>query len=105
MNYSTVTGPVSAAAASILLGGRRPAAPQVQPVALPHQQHKPVELRRQDAAVTQVGGERQVEGNGVQRDAVVTAVHPVHEGEEGDAAHEEGQQHHAAVGLMQPALL
>lgn len=46
-----------------------------------------------------------MEGHAVERDAVVLAVHPVHVGEEGDAAHEEGEQHHAAVGLVQPAIL
>lgn len=37
--------------------------------------------------------------------AVVPAVHPVHVGEEGDAAGKEGEQHHAAVGFVQPAVL
>lgn len=88
-------------------GGRgvRHAAAAVQAVALSAKQDEPVDLRRQDARVAQVGGQRQVEGHAVERDAVVLAVHPVHVGEEGDAAHEEGEQHHAAVGLVQPALL
>lgn len=86
-------------------GRLRAAAPPVKTVALSAEQHEPVNLRRQDAGVAQVGGERQVEGHAVQRDAVVAAVHPVHVGEEGDAAHEEGEEHHAAVGLVQPAVL
>lgn len=86
-------------------GRRRTAAPPVQTVALSAEQHEPVHLRRQDAGVAKVGGERQVEGHAVQGDAVVAAVHPVHVGEEGDAAHEEGEEHHAAVGLVQPAVL
>lgn len=87
-------------------GGRvRPAAALVQAVALSAQQDEPVDLRRHDARVAQVGGQRQVEGHAVQGDAVVAAVHPVHEGEEGDAAHKEGEQYHAAVGLVQPAVL
>lgn len=81
------------------------AAAAVQTVALSAKQDEPVDLRGQDARVPQIGGERQVEGHAVQRDAVVLAVHPVHVGEEGDAAHEEGEQHHPAVGLVQPAVL
>lgn len=77
----------------------------VQAVALPAKQDEPVDLRRQDARVAQVGGQRQVEGHTVERDAVVVAVHPVHVGEEGDAAHEEGEQYHTAIGLVQPAVL
>lgn len=46
-----------------------------------------------------------MEGDAVERYAVVLPVHPVHVGEEGDAAHEEGEQHHAAIGLVQPAVL
>lgn len=46
-----------------------------------------------------------MEGHAVQRDAVVLAVHPVHVGEESDAAHKEGEQYHTAVGLVQPAVL
>lgn len=90
-------------------GGRRRrvgrAAAPVQAVALSAKQDEPVELRRQDAQAAQVGGQRQVEGHAVERDAVVLTVHPVHVGEEGDAAHEEGEQYHAAVGLVQPAVL
>lgn len=86
-------------------GGGRRAAAAVQAVALPAEQHKPVDLRRQDAQAAQGGGQRQVEGHGVEGHAVVPAVHPVHVGEEGDAAREEGEQHHAAVGFVQPAVL
>lgn len=46
-----------------------------------------------------------MEGHPVERDAVVVAIHPVHEGEECDAAQEEDEQHHTAVYLVQPALL
>lgn len=46
-----------------------------------------------------------MEGHAVERDAIVAAVHPVHVGEEGDAAYEEGEQNHAAVGLVEPAVL
>lgn len=46
-----------------------------------------------------------MEGNAVKRDAVVGAVGPVHVGEECDAAHEETQQHHATINLVQPAVL
>lgn len=46
-----------------------------------------------------------MEGHGVERDAIVAAVSPVHVGEEGDAAREEGEEHHAAVVLVQPTLL
>lgn len=46
-----------------------------------------------------------MEGHAVERDAVVVAVHPVHVGEEGDAAHKEGEQYHTAIGLVQPAVL
>lgn len=35
----------------------------------------------------------------------MTAVRPVHEREEGDAASKEAQQHKHAVSLMQPAIL
>lgn len=90
-------------------GGRRrrvgTAATLVQAVALSAEQDEPVDLRRQDARVAQVGGQRQVEGHAVERDAVVLAVHPVHVGEEGDAAHKEGEQYHTAIGLVQPAVL
>lgn len=68
----------------------RLAAALVQAVALSAEQDEPVDLRRQDARVAQVGQQRQVEGHAVEGDAVVAAVHPVHEGEEGDAANEEG---------------
>lgn len=81
------------------------AAAPVQAVTLSAKQDEPVDLRCQDARVAQVGGQRQVEGHAVERDAVVLTVHPVHVGEEGDAAHEEGEQYHAAVGLVQPAVL
>lgn len=77
----------------------------VQSVSFTAQEDEPVELRCQDAEVAQVGGERQVEGNAVERDAVVRAVHPVHEREESDATHEETQKHRAAIHLVQPALL
>lgn len=83
----------------------RTAAPLVQTVALSAEQDEPVKLRCQDAQVAQVGGQRQVEGHAVERDAVVFAVHPVHVGEEGDAAHKEGEQYHTAIGLVQPAVL
>lgn len=46
-----------------------------------------------------------MEGHAVEGNAVVSAVHPVHEGEERDAAHEEGEQDHASIGLVYPALL
>lgn len=46
-----------------------------------------------------------MEGHAVEGDAVVAAVHPVHEGEEGDAAHEEGEQNHTSVGLVKTAVL
>lgn len=81
------------------------AAALVQAVALSAEQDEPVDLRCQDARATEGGGERQVEGDAVERDAVMTAVHPVHEGEEGNAAHEEAEQHHGAIGLVQPAFL
>lgn len=81
-------------------GGARHAAATVQTVALAAKQHEPVDLWRQDAQAAQGGGRRQVEGHGVQRDAVVLAVHPEHVGEEGDAAREEGEQHHAAVSFV-----
>lgn len=35
----------------------------------------------------------------------MAAVHPVHEGEEGDAAHEEGEQNHTSVGLVKTSVL
>lgn len=85
-------------------GGWRAAA-AVQTVAFPAEQHEPIDLRRQDAQAAQRGGRRQVEGHGVEGDAVVPAVHPVHVREEGDAAREEGEQHHAAIGFVQPAVL
>lgn len=85
-------------------GGWRAAA-AVQAVALPAEQHEPVDLRRQDAQAAQRGRRRQVEGHGVEGDAVVLAVRPEHVGEEGDAAREEGEKHHAAVGFVQPAVL
>lgn len=85
-------------------GGWRTAA-SVQTVALPAEQHEPVDLRRQDAQAAQGGGGWQVEGHGIEGDAVVPAVHPVHVGEEGDAAGEEAEQYHAAVGFVQPAVL
>lgn len=77
----------------------------VQTVALAAEQDKPVDLRCQDATVANVSGQWQVEGHTVERDAVVVAIHPVHEGEEGDAAEEEDEQHHTAIYLVQPALL
>lgn len=46
-----------------------------------------------------------MKGYTVERDAVVRAVGPVHVGEECDAAHEETQQHHATIKLVQPAVL
>lgn len=46
-----------------------------------------------------------MEGHAVERDAVVTAVHPVHEREEGDAAHEKGEEDHPAIELVQPGVL
>lgn len=85
-------------------GGWRAAA-AVQTVAFPAEQHEPVDLRCQDAQTAQGGGGWQVEGHGIEGDAVVPAVHPVHVREEGDAAREEGEQHHAAVGFVQPAVL
>lgn len=82
-----------------------PAGAPVQTIALSAQQHKPVDLRRQDAGVAQVGRERQVEGHAIKGDTIVAAVHPVHEGKEGNAAHKKGEQDHAAIGLVQPAVL
>lgn len=63
--------------------------PLVEPVAFTAEEDEPVDLRRQDADAAHVGGERQVEGDAVERDAVVWAVGPVHVGEERNAAHEE----------------
>lgn len=83
----------------------RPTTALVQTVALAAEEEEPVDLRRQDARVAEVGGQRQVEGHVVKRDAVVAAVHPVHEGEEGDAAQEEDEQYHAAIQFVQPAVL
>lgn len=62
----------------------------VQTVTLHAEQSEPVDLRRQDAQVTQVGVERQSEGDAAERDAVVSTVHPVHVREKRDAAGEEG---------------
>lgn len=81
------------------------AATLVQTVALSAEQNEPVDLRRQDARVSQVGVQRQVEGHAVERDAVVLTIRPVHVREECNAAREEGEQHHAAVGFVQPAIL
>lgn len=77
----------------------------VQTVALQTEQNEPVHLRSQDAQVAQVGVQRQGEGDAVERDAVVAPVRPVHVWEERNAAGEEGQQHHAAVSFVQPAVL
>lgn len=77
----------------------------VQTEALSAKQDEPVELRCQDARVAQVGSQRQVERNAVEWDTIVLPVHPVHVGEEGDAAHKEGEQYHTAICLVQPAVL
>lgn len=66
------------------------AAATVQTVTLHAEQSEPVDLRRQDAQVTQVGVQRQSEGDAAERDAVVSPVHPVHVREKRDAAREEG---------------
>ncbi len=79
--------------------------PLVESVAFTAEEDEPVDLRWQDAEAAQVGGEREMKENTVERDAVVGAVGPVHAGEECDAAHEETQQHHAAINLVQPAVL
>lgn len=62
-------------------------------------------MRREDAHVAQVSVERDVQGHGVDREAVVCSIHPVHVGEEYNAAQEEAQQHHEAVRFVQPAVL
>lgn len=77
----------------------------VQTVALPAEKHEPVDLWRQDAQAAQRGGCGQMEGHGVEGDAIVPAIHPVHIREESNAAREEGEQHHAAIGFVQPAVL
>lgn len=66
------------------------AAAAVQAVTLHAEQSEPVDLRRQDAQVAQVGVQRQSEGDAAERDAVVLTVRPVHVGEKRDAACEEG---------------
>lgn len=79
--------------------------PLVEPVALKAEQDEPVDLWGQDAQASQVGVDGHVERDGVERKAVMCSVHPVHVGEESDAAQEEAQEHHAAVQFVQPALL
>lgn len=79
--------------------------PLVQSVAFTAEEDEPVDLRCQDAEAAQFGGERQMEENAVERDAIVGAVGPVHVGEECNAAHEETQQYHATISLVQPAVL
>lgn len=61
----------------------------VKTVALPAEQDEPVELRREDAYVTQVGIERDVQGHGIDREAVVLSIHPIHVREKCNAAQEE----------------
>lgn len=77
----------------------------VKPVGLSTQQHEPVQLWRQDAEVTKVAAQGQVEGNAVDGDARVLSVCPVHIGEECNATCEESQQHHHTIHLGQPAVL
>ena len=89
-------------------GGVRRAGVSGAPVeaeALSAQQDEPVDLRRHDAEVAQVGGEGEVEGHAVEGQPVVLAVHPVHVGEESNATQEECEQHHAAVSLVHLAVL
>lgn len=77
----------------------------VKAVALSQEQDEPVKLWCEDTHVAHVGVERDVQGHGVEREAVVLAIHPVHVGEERDTAQEEAQQHHATVHFVQPAVL
>lgn len=77
----------------------------VEPPTLAAEQHEPVDLWRQDTQAAQVDRQCQVEGHAVDGDAVVTAVDPVHVGKEGDSTQEEAEQHHAPIGLVDPAVL
>lgn len=61
----------------------------VQSVSFPQQQDKPVYLRSQDHQVTHIAVQGKMEGHSVQRNLKLLAVHPVHEGEDQDPAHEE----------------
>lgn len=59
---------------------------QVKTVTLSAKQDKPVELRCEDAHTAQVSVEWDVQGHSVDREAVVVSIHPVHVGEECNAA-------------------
>lgn len=46
-----------------------------------------------------------MEGHTVEWDVVMGSIHPVHEREDGNAAHKEGEQYHPSIGLVEPAVL
>lgn len=77
----------------------------VQSVSFLQQQDKPVNLRRQNGQITHVALQRQVEGHHVQGNPELLPVHPVHEGEDQDAAREETHEDQNAVDPVQPGVI
>lgn len=77
----------------------------VQSVGFLQQQDKPVNLWSQNRQIAHVAVQRQVEGHPVHGNPKLPSIHPVHEGEDQDAACEETQEDHDAVDVMQPGII
>ena len=78
---------------------------QVESVSFPQQQIKPVDLWRQDHQVTHVAVQRQMEGDSLQGNPKLLAVHPVHEGEDQDPTRKETQEDNDAIDSVQPGVI
>lgn len=79
--------------------------PLVQSVGFLQQQDKPVNLWSQNHQIAHVAVQRQVEGHPVQGNPKLAPIHPVHEGEDQDAACEETHEDHDAVDSVQPGVI
>lgn len=77
----------------------------VQSVGFLQQQDKPVNLWSQNRQISHVAVQRQVEGHPVKGNSKLPPVHPVHEGEDQDAAREEAHEDHDAVDSVQPGVI
>ena len=79
--------------------------PLVQPFSFPQQQDKPIDLWSQYCHVTHVALQGQMEGHFMHRNSKLPAVHPVHEGEDGDPTRKETEEDNDAVEPVQPGVV
>lgn len=77
----------------------------VQPFSFPQQQDKPVDLWSQYRHVTHVALQGQMEGHFMRGNSKLPAVHPVHEGEDGNPTCKETEEDNNTIESVQPGVV